>query len=124
MTPDGLQVRSCPRCGAEIFEAWPRRPGRPRRWCSPRCRRAASEERRAADSGAIGVRYIETEVSIEDHVRAVLDSPAACRRVLRELRERAAKGDLDDSRWRSVLTDLAHLREPSRRPEERYMWRR
>jgi hypothetical protein len=107
-----------------IHEVWPRRPGRPKRWCSPQCRRAASEERRAADSGAIGIRYIDTEVSIEDHVRAVLNSPAASRRVLRELGDRAARGDLADARWRSVLTDLEHLRQPAGRPRERYLWRR
>ncbi|TPG13409.1 hypothetical protein EAH86_18960 [Pedococcus bigeumensis] len=63
-------------------------------------------------------------VSIEDHVRAVLNSPAACRRVLRELGDRAARGDLVDARWRSVLTDLEHLRQPAGRPRERYLWRR
>lgn len=124
MTPDGLRVRACPRCGAGIFEAWPRRPGRPRQWCSPQCRRAASEERRAADAGAVGIRYVAAEVTIDDHVRAVLASPAACRRVLRELADRAARGDLDESRWRSVLTDLAHMRQPSGRAQEGYVWRR
>jgi hypothetical protein len=124
VTRDGRGVRACPRCGRVIPEAWPPRPGRPKRWCSPQCRRAASEERRAAYSGAIGIRYIDTVVSIEDHVRAVLDSPAACRRVLRELGDRAAAGDLVDARWRSVLTDLEHLRQPAGRARERYLWRR
>jgi hypothetical protein len=67
---------------------------------------------------------MDTEVSIEDHVRAVLSSPAACRRVLRELEDRVARGDLVDARWRSVLTDLEHLRQPAGRPRERYLRRR
>jgi len=33
--------------------------------------------------------------------------------VLRELVDRAARGDLDDARWRSVVTDLEHLRQPA-----------
>ncbi len=63
VTRDDRGVRACPRCSRAISEAWPPRPGRPKRWCSPQCRRAASEERRSADSGAIGIRYIDTEVS-------------------------------------------------------------
>lgn len=77
-----------------------------------------------AESGAIGIRYIEPEVPIEDHVRAVLESPAACRRVLRELGERAARGEFLDGRWSSVLTDLERLRQPAGRPRDRYRWRR
>lgn len=124
MTPDGRGVHECPRCGQTIAEMRPRRPGRPKLWCSSECRRAASEERRAAASGAVGIRYIATEVSIEDQVRAVLESPAACRRVLRELGDRAARGDLTDGRWRSVLTDLEHLQQPVGRPRGPYTWGR
>jgi len=122
----GIESRACPRCGQAIYETSPRRPGRPKRWCSARCRRAASEELRAADIGAIGIRYVETEkeVSIEDHVRAVLDSPAACRRVLREVWERAARGHLVDARWSSVLADLERLREPAGRSRDRSSWLR
>jgi endogenous inhibitor of DNA gyrase (YacG/DUF329 family) len=119
------ETRACPRCGQLIYETTsPRRPGRPRRWCSARCRRAASEERRAADSGAIAIRYVETEVSIEAHVEAVLDSPAACRRVLRELGERAAGGQLKHARWGSVLTELQRLRQPADRSRNRSLWAR
>lgn len=38
--------------------------GRPPRWCSDRCRKLASEERRAAERGAIGLQ-------IRDHTRVV-----------------------------------------------------
>jgi endogenous inhibitor of DNA gyrase (YacG/DUF329 family) len=115
VTFTGRGSRVCPRCGRPIDEQRPRRPGRPRRWCSSECRRAASEERRAAESGAIAIRYIKPDVPIEDHVRAVLGSPAACRRVLRELGERAARGELLDGRWTSVLSDLEHLPQPQNR---------
>jgi len=115
VTSPGRGERQCPRCGQWMEAQRPPKPGRPRRWCSPECRRAASEERRAAESGAIAIRYIKPDVPIEDHVRAVLGSPAACRRVLRELGERAARGELLDGRWNSVLSDLEHLRQPHNR---------
>ena len=119
------ESRACPRCGQLIYETTsPRRPGRPKRWCSARCRRAASEERRAAASGVIAIRYVETQVSIEAHVEAVLGSPGACRRVLRELGERAAHGQLGDARWGSVLTELQRLRQPAGRPRDRSSWAR
>jgi len=81
---------TCLRCGA----AFVRRPGgRPQKWCSQKCRRAAYEERRAAASGAIAVREVVREVvrvADEEHDLSqcstrVIDSPAACRRVLRSL---------------------------------------
>lgn len=109
-----ITERPCPRCGTTIHEVSPRPAGRPRRWCSPRCRRAASEERRAAESGAIAFRDVVVEVSIDEHVRAVLDSPAACRRVLREVRERAEAGLLEDARWTSVQSEVERFRTPPR----------
>ncbi len=112
--------RPCPRCGASIYDVISPRPaGRPRRWCSPRCRRAASEERRAAATGAIATEYIHLDVSLDDHVRAVLDSPAACRRVLRDVRERAEQGMLQDARWSSVEAELARL-QTAVRPRRRW----
>lgn len=65
---------------------------------------------RAAAAGAIVTQYVQAEVSIDDHVRAVLMSPAACRRVLRDLRERQDAGELDDSRWSSVAEELQRTR--------------
>ena len=102
--------RPCPRCGAPIYDVVSPRPaGRPRRWCSLRCRRAASEERRAAANGAIAVEYVQVEVSLDEDVNAVLGSPAACRRVLRDLRERTEAGLLQDARWSSVRAELERL---------------
>lgn len=119
VTAEDQQPRSCPRCGARIVDACPRPPGRPKRWCSARCRRAASEERRAAAAGAIATEYVQMDVSLDDHVAAVLASPAACRRVLRDLGERYDTGKLDDARWSSVAEEL-HRTRPQNRPTVRW----
>src|SRR3954447_21054423 len=69
---------TCLRCGTP----WVGRPsGRPRKWCSQACRRAAYEERRAAAAGAISVREVEVS-KVTDHdlstcVKNVADSPTA-----------------------------------------------
>jgi hypothetical protein len=39
-------------------------------------------------AGATATEYVQADVSLDDHVQAVLASPAACRRVLRDLRKR------------------------------------
>lgn len=78
----------CLRCGEPLTRM---RTGRPRRWCSDRCRRLAGEERGAADRGAIGIRLIErverVESSIDECVERVVASPVACARVLRAVRQ-------------------------------------
>lgn len=101
--------RSCPRCGATINDVVPRAAGRPRRWCSARCRRAASEERRAAAAGAIGKEFVPVQLSLEEHVRIVLDSPKGCRRVLRGIRERVMAGHLADARWDGVRGEIDRI---------------
>lgn len=111
--------RSCPRCGITIVDVFPRLPGRPKRWCSAKCRRAAYEERRAAAAGAIAIEYVPVDVPLEDHVTAVLTSPAACRRVVRDLRERHDAGELDDARWSPVADELRRTR-PHVRPTLRW----
>lgn len=107
--------RPCPRRGTHIVETPLRRPGRPRTWCSPACRRAASEERRAATHGAIATRFTTGETTLADHIAAVLASPAACRRVLRRLQELEKAGSLNDSKWSSVADELTRLRRASQR---------
>src|SRR3954451_19969447 len=78
----------CLRCGTP----WVGRPcGRPRKWCSQACRRAAYEDRRAAAAGAIAVREVEV-TNVTDHdlstcVKNVADSPSAVKRLLRTLGE-------------------------------------
>jgi hypothetical protein len=101
----------CPRCSAELPAAVGK--GRPRLWCSQACRRAAYEERRAARSGAIGLRIERVEkpvwrVEYRDHIieqpapppnpaeaaAIVLASPRACRAVLEGLADAAAASTL------------------------------
>ena len=119
MIDEDQQSRSCPRCGQRIEEVRPRPPGRPKHWCSATCRRAASEERRAAAAGAIATEYVQIDVSLDDHVAAVLASPAACRRVLRDLSERYDTGKLEDARWSAVAEELQRTR-PQNRPNLRW----
>jgi hypothetical protein len=89
--------------------------GRPRVWCSQRCRRAAYEERRAAASGAIAVKVVEVAPRVPVHgldqcVREVINSSTACRRVLDALALTAARGELtSDPRWDATIRALARL---------------
>lgn len=101
-----------PACTDQIFIPDHPGPGRPRKWCSDACRRRAFEERRAADAGAIAVRVVTVEPALDDHVAAVLSSPAACRRVLRQIGDWSATGVLLDAKWSSVADELARLRRP------------
>lgn len=105
----------CPRCQAAL--PTPSGRGRPAVWCSQRCRRAAYEERRAARTGAIGLRVERVVQRVEKPVwcveyrdrivekpapppsaaeaaAIVLSSPPACRIVLEGLTEAAAAGTL------------------------------
>lgn len=106
-------IKPCPRCGRP-FQV-PDRPkaGRPRRWCSSTCRRLASEERRAAEAGHTAITFIKEAASLDEHVRAVLKSPSACRRILRELSDRDTREELNDAKWTSVAEELARLRMPN-----------
>lgn len=97
-------------CRWPFFVTSTPRHGRPRRWCSQVCRRAAYEERRAAENGATTIEYVAKpapEISLDAHVAAVLDSPAACRRLrAKDIRSRDVAGALDDARWSSVHDEL------------------
>ena len=101
----------CRRCGATWVG---RRSGRPRIWCSHRCRRAACEERRAAANGAIAIRDASPSRNI-DHdlsecVSRVVASPSACRRVLHALRDRDLVTQLaTEPRWEPVREEIGHL---------------
>ncbi len=98
-----ITQRPCDRCGRPIYEGAPRHPGRPKRWCSAACRRADYAERQAVQRG------LELTVPLEQHVDAVLRSPAACRRVLRQVGEWADDGTLDDAKWGSVADEITRL---------------
>jgi len=94
----------CPRCGAETTA---KARGRPRRWCSDRCRKLASEEHRAATRGVIGSeirdRIIERRVSevvyrapsISSSIALLLADVAASKKVLNTLARRVKRDQLD-----------------------------
>jgi len=81
--------------------------GRPRRWCSDRCRKLASEEHRAAARGAVGLeirdRIIERRVSevayrppsISSSIALLLADVAASKKVLNTLARRVKRDQLD-----------------------------
>lgn len=120
----------CPRCNAELPLAVGR--GRPRLWCSQVCRRAAYEERRAARSGAIGLRIERIVERVEkpvwcieyrdriieqsaaptgpaDAAAIVLASPRACRAVLEGLADAAAAGTLHRSEHNATVRAATRL---------------
>jgi len=102
----------CPRCSEPLPQRWT---GRPTKWCSQRCRRAAYEERRAAASGAVALQFVEVAGAEVDHdlsecAQRVAVSPAACRRVLRALTKSARAGNLQyDAKWQGTLEAVAGL---------------
>jgi hypothetical protein len=102
---------TCLRCGTP----WVGRPsGRPRKWCSQACRRAAYEERRAAATGAIAVREVEV-AKVTDHdlstcANNVADSPTAVKRLLRSLGESSRLVDVaTELRWEPARRELGTL---------------
>jgi len=107
-----MDDRTCPRCGGPMPS--PRPTGRPATWCSDRCKRAAYEERRAAANGAIAVKIVEKVVVQDAHdlhecANRVMESPAACRRVLDHLAELARSDQLSDPKWDASVRSLASL---------------
>ena len=102
----------CPRCSEPLHQ---RSTGRPAKWCSQRCRRAAYEERRAAASGAIALQLVEVpgagvEHDLSECSLRVAASPAACRRVLHALTASARAGELQyDAKWQGTLEAVAGL---------------
>jgi endogenous inhibitor of DNA gyrase (YacG/DUF329 family) len=100
----------CPRCGNPIPV---RATGRPARWCSQRCRRAAYGERRAAAAGAIAVEVVETvtttEHGLDECVSRVQASPVAVRKVLTHLSKLLTGGGLRDPKWGSTVDSAVVL---------------
>jgi endogenous inhibitor of DNA gyrase (YacG/DUF329 family) len=100
----------CPRCGKPIRV---RATGRPARWCSQRCRRAAYEERRAAAAGVVAVEVVETvtttEHGLDECVRRVQASPVAARKVLTHLTNLLAEDGLRDPKWASTVDSAVIL---------------
>lgn len=128
--------RTCPRpsCGNELpADASPRQI-----WCSTSCRRAAGNERRAAEAGAIAVRVerieverivervierpVETPVEhdLDECVRRALASPGACRRILQALTRQARETGLDDAKWSPVADAATALAAQLNKPVHRW----
>ncbi len=97
----------CPRC-SELLPLNSSGRGRPRVWCSQVCRRAAYEERRAAAAGAIAKEVVvkRVEPSWEETIERVLESPKACKQVLRALRKRLVADELANSPWNEIQAEL------------------
>ena len=113
--------RSCPRCGEAIVDVFPRLPGRPRRWCSAKCRRSAFEERRAAAAGAIATHYVQVDVSLDDHVKArAIDvcGPPGQRAYLTSLRCADGQAPTFDR-----AGNVGTRNEPAAEVEESVLWR-
>lgn len=72
----------CPQCGVSIPARQGGR-GRPRVWCSPRCRKRAHDARRVAEEGSLPIRVVTVATERTKYVRvplrelrnAVRDSP-------------------------------------------------
>lgn len=117
---------TCPRCGV----AWiGRGSGRPRKWCSQVCRRAAYEERRAAASGTIAVREVEVprpaEHDLSMCVQRVAASPTAVKRLLRSLGELPQISEVaTELRWEPARNEVLRLLEQLNRESARHGPRR
>lgn len=120
-------ARQCLRCGQPLPQRPIGRRGRPPMWCSPQCRRRAYEERRAAASGAVGVRVEVVEKPVEriiertrtetvtaapgpaEAARIVAQSPRACRTILESLTTQAVTGELATSAHAPTLRAAERL---------------
>src|SRR5688572_3138741 len=120
--PDARQLppHACPRCGEPIAR---KQRGRPAKWCSQRCRRAAYEERRAAARGVMAIELVQAAPVVRDHdlgecVARVAASPTACRRLLQAMTRRARASDLrGDPKWEGAITALLSLADAILHPE-------
>lgn len=109
----GQSSSTCPRCGKPVSRSGT---GRPATWCSQTCRRAAYEERRAADRGAFAVQIVErvklTEHDLSECVARVTNSPSASRRVLQAMTVLVREGVLSGhQKWSSTQTAAVRLAE-------------
>lgn len=116
-------VASCSFCAGPMPP--PAGRGRPAVYCSGACRKAAHEARRTARPGAFEVKVVD-RVVVESHdlagcVNRVIDSPAACRRVLQALTRLAADGTLDtDPKWRPTRAATQALLDAITAPPARF----
>lgn len=66
----------CARCGTRLDA--PKTTGRPRLYCSPACRKAAYEDRRAKRPGAVQVQLVEKVVTEKVVTEQVAHAPIEC----------------------------------------------
>lgn len=98
--------------------------GRGRRpvWCSQVCRQEAYETRRAARENDHPVEVVVRErdphtLTLEEHVRAVLDSPTAIVKVMQGVGQLRRSGQLAHPKWQRLTNYLSypHWLEPNAR---------
>lgn len=95
--------------------------GRPRVYCSPACRKAAYEERRARKPEATRVRLVEQQVvetlehDITECARRVAESPRGVANVLKVVTELLDRREFDDPAWEPAARQIERLMRRIRR---------
>jgi hypothetical protein len=112
---------ACPRCGARLVR---RRVGRTKIWCSPQCRRLAYDARRAAEAGELPVKVIQridrVELTINQCVARVIESPVGCARVLQAVGRLIDADELSDAgKWSKTTTAVYEFLAAVRRSSQR-----
>jgi hypothetical protein len=117
-----IAAGTCARCAAPLPTA--ATTGRPRVYCSPACRKAAYDDRRARKPGAFQVRLVERTIvetvettptvqeshDIAECARRVAGSPRAVTNILGGIAAQARAGALQlDPRWGPVARAIAGL---------------
>lgn len=107
-----MQPAHCPRCGDSLPPVFEPSRGRRRVWCSDGCRRAAHNERQAAQRAGLAVKVVEVpratptvqvpvivprDLTSNELAVQALDNPQALRFLLQQLTEQASKKKLDKS---------------------------
>lgn len=109
----GEVARVCAQCGGPFPEPLSRR-GRPRVWCSVRCRRDSSAARRAAERGArpVEVVTVATErtryasVPVRDLARAIKETPSLAVELAETLRQITEDAAYDRALTKSIADAL------------------
>lgn len=113
---------TCPRCGRAVPK---NKTGRPPKWCSQQCRRAAYEERRAAARGALAVQVVaqvtEVEHDIGDCIGKVLGSEYAMLLILDHWNW-CAQNELLRPFWRRLVEPLGDLARRLEKRREDEVW--
>jgi len=107
-------ISTCQHCGGPMPPGKPT--GRTRVYCTPACRKAAYEQRRARKPDATIVKVVEVTVTererhdIGECVQATKASPAGCRNVLLHLLDLHKSGELySDPKWSRLIGNAYSL---------------